>query len=72
MLKEIGSKWSKVSEQDLSALKKVTTAQVASKYGLEKAQARRDVGCLAEGPSYSMVEPMPPLRTADFIDRQRR
>jgi hypothetical protein len=28
VLKEIGSKWSKFSEQDLSALKKVTTAQV--------------------------------------------
>ena len=51
VLKEIGAKWSKFSEQDLSALKNkddVVTQPVA-KYGTEKAQARRDVDALMKG-----------------------
>ena len=41
VLKEIGSKWGKFSEQDLSALKgnDDLVNQVVAKYGLEKAQA---------------------------------
>jgi hypothetical protein len=54
VLKEIGSKWGKFSEQDLSALKgnDDLVTQVVAKYGLEKAQAQRGRGCYAEGPSY--------------------
>jgi len=45
LLKEIRAKWSKLSEQDLSALKSKDdlVSQVVAKYGLEKAQAQRDV-----------------------------
>ena len=51
VLKEIGSKWSKFSEQDLSALKgnDDLVTQVVAKYGLEKAQAQRDVDALLKG-----------------------
>jgi hypothetical protein len=40
--------WSKVFEQDLSALKNVTDGQVASKDGLE-GQGSRDVDALLKG-----------------------
>jgi hypothetical protein len=52
VLKEIGAKWSKFSEQDLSALKNKddVVAAVVAKYGLEKAQAQRDVEGLMKGP----------------------
>jgi division protein CdvB (Snf7/Vps24/ESCRT-III family) len=48
ILKEIGSKWGKFSEQELSALKDRDdlVTQVVAKYGLEKAQAQRDVDAL--------------------------
>ena len=51
VLKEIGSKWGKFSEQDLSALKGTDDLvnQVVAKYGLEKAQAQRDVDALPKG-----------------------
>ena len=51
VLKEIGAKWSKVSEQDLSALKSKddVVAAVVAKYGLEKVQAQRDVEFLMKG-----------------------
>jgi hypothetical protein len=51
VLKEIGSKWSKFSEQELSALKNKDdlVAQVVAKHGLEKSQAQRDVDALMKG-----------------------
>jgi hypothetical protein len=51
VLKEIGAKWSKFSQQDLSALKGKDDLvnQVVAKYGLEKAQAQRDVDALLKG-----------------------
>ena len=51
VLKEIGSKWNKFSEQDLSALKGTDdlVAQVVAKYGLDKAQAQKDVDALLKG-----------------------
>jgi len=50
-LKEFGAKWSKFSEQDLSALtcNGDLLNQVVAKYGLEKAQAQRDVDALLKG-----------------------
>jgi hypothetical protein len=51
VLTEIRAKWGKFSEQDLSALKgnDDLVAQLAAKYGLEKAQAQRDVDGLMKG-----------------------
>jgi hypothetical protein len=51
VLREIGRKWNKFSEQDLSALKNKddVVAQVVAKYGLEKAQAHREVDALMKG-----------------------
>jgi division protein CdvB (Snf7/Vps24/ESCRT-III family) len=51
ILKEIGSKWGKFSEQELSALKDRDdlVTQVVAKYGLEKSQAQRDVDALMNG-----------------------
>ena len=51
VLKEIGTKWNKFSEQDLSALKNKddVVTQVVAKYGLDKAQAQRDVDALMRG-----------------------
>jgi hypothetical protein len=51
VLKEIGAKWGKFSEQDLSALKGTDDLvnQVVAKYALEKAQAQRDVDALLKG-----------------------
>ena len=48
---EIRWKWGKFSDQDLSALKDNNdlVAQRAAKYGLEKAQAQRDVEVLMKG-----------------------
>jgi hypothetical protein len=53
ILKEIGAKWSKFSEQDLSTLKSKDdlVSQVASKYSLDKVQAQRDVDALMKGRS---------------------
>ena len=51
VLKEIGAKWNKFSEQDLSAFKNKddVVTQVVAKYGLDKAQAQRDVDALVKG-----------------------
>jgi hypothetical protein len=51
VLKEVGGKWGKFSEQDLSALKGKDdlVAQVVAKYSLDKAQAQRDVDILLKG-----------------------
>jgi hypothetical protein len=51
VLKEIGGKWSKFSEQELSSLKNKgdLVTQVVAKYGLEKSQAQRDVDALMKG-----------------------
>lgn len=51
ILKEVGAKWGKFSEQDLSALKGKDDLvnQVVAKYGLEKGQAQRDVEALLKG-----------------------
>lgn len=51
VLKEIGAKWGKFSEQELSSLKNKDdlVAQVVAKYGLEKSQAQRDVDTLMKG-----------------------
>jgi hypothetical protein len=51
VLKEIGAKWGKFSEQDLSALKSKDdlVTQVVGKYSLEKGQAQRDVDALLKG-----------------------
>ena len=51
VLKEVGAKWSKFSEQDLSALKGKDdiVTQVVAKYSLDKAQAQRDVDALLKG-----------------------
>ncbi|MBI4274016.1 MAG: hypothetical protein HY659_04885 [Rhizobiales bacterium] len=53
ILKEIGAKWGKFSEQDLSSLKGKDdlVTQVASKYSLDKVQAQRDVDALMKGRS---------------------
>jgi hypothetical protein len=51
VLKEIGAKWSKFSEHDLSSLKNKDDLvdQVVAKYGLEKSVAQRDVDALMKG-----------------------
>ena len=51
VLKEIGVKWNKFSEQDLSAFKNKddVVTQVVAKYGLDKVQAQRDVDALVKG-----------------------
>jgi hypothetical protein len=51
VLDEIRVKWDRFSAQDLSALKSKDdlVIQVAAKYGLEKAQAQRDVDGLLKG-----------------------
>jgi hypothetical protein len=51
ILKEVGAKWSKFSQQDLSALKGKDdlVIQVVAKYSLDKAQAQRDVDALLKG-----------------------
>jgi hypothetical protein len=48
---EIQLRWGKFSDQDLSALKDNSdlVTQLAAKYGLEKAQAQRDVTVLMKG-----------------------
>jgi hypothetical protein len=51
ILKEIGAKWNKFSEQDLSALKSKDdlVTKLVAKYGLDKTQAQRDVDALLKG-----------------------
>jgi hypothetical protein len=49
--KDIIAKWSHFSEQEVSALKGKAdlVSQVAAKYGLDRAQAQRDVDALLKG-----------------------
>jgi hypothetical protein len=51
VLNEVGAKWGKFNEQDLSALKgrDDLVTQVMAKYQMEKAGAQRDVDALLRG-----------------------
>jgi len=51
VIKEIRAKWGKFSEDDLSSLKNKNDliTQRASKYGLEKSLAKREVDALMNG-----------------------
>jgi hypothetical protein len=51
VMKDIIAKWSHFSEQDVAALKGKTELvnQVAAKYGLEQAQAQREVDAVLKG-----------------------
>ena len=51
LLKDIGAKWNKFSEQELGALKSKDelVRQVVAKYSIDKAQAQRDVDALMKG-----------------------
>jgi hypothetical protein len=51
LLKDIGAKWSKFSEQELGALKNRDdlVSQVVAKYSLDKAQAQTDVDAVMKG-----------------------
>lgn len=51
VLKEIGAKWGKFSESDLSSLrsKDDLVTQLVAKYGLDKGQAHRDADTLLKG-----------------------
>lgn len=51
VLMEIRAKWGKFSEQDMSALRGSDdlVTQIVAKYGLDKAQAQRDVDALLKG-----------------------
>jgi hypothetical protein len=51
LLKDIGAKWSKFSEQELGALKNEDdlVTQVAAKYSMDKTQAQRDVDVVMKG-----------------------
>ena len=51
VLNDIRAKWSKFSEQDVSAFKGKAdlVSQVAVKYGLEQVQAQREVDAVLKG-----------------------
>jgi len=51
LLKDIGAKWGKFSEQELGALKNKDdlVAQVVAKYSIDKVQAQRDVDAVMKG-----------------------
>jgi hypothetical protein len=51
LLKEIGTKWNKFSEHELSEIKDKADLvdRVVAKYGLEKPQSQRDVDGLLKG-----------------------
>ena len=51
VMKDIIAKWSHFSEQDVSALKGKAdlVTQVVAKYGLEQAQAQREVEAVLKG-----------------------
>jgi nucleotidyltransferase/DNA polymerase involved in DNA repair len=51
LLKDIGAKWGKFSEQELGALKNKDdlVTQLVAKYSIDKAQAQRDVDALMQG-----------------------
>jgi len=50
-MKDIRAKWSHFTEQEVSALKGKAdlVTQVAAKYGLEQAQAQREVDAVLKG-----------------------
>ena len=51
LLKDIGAKWGKFSEQELGALKNRDdlVTQVVARYSLDKAQAQKDVDAVMKG-----------------------
>jgi hypothetical protein len=51
LLKDIGAKWSKFSEQELGALtnKDELVTGVVAKYSIDKSQATRDVDAVMKG-----------------------
>jgi hypothetical protein len=51
LLKDIGAKWGKFSEQELGALKNKEdlVTQVVAKYSIDKMQALRDVDAVMKG-----------------------
>ena len=51
LLKDIGAKWNRFSEQELGALKSKDelVTQVVAKYSIDKAQAQRDVDAVMKG-----------------------
>lgn len=51
LLKDIGAKWDKFSEQELGALKNKDdlVTQVVAKYAIDKSQAQRDVDAVMNG-----------------------
>ena len=51
LLKDIGAKWSKFSEQEFGALKNKDdlVTQVVAKYSIDKAQPQRDVDAVMKG-----------------------
>lgn len=51
LLKDIGAKWGKFSEQELGGLKSKDdlVTQVVSKYSIDKAKAQRDVDAVMKG-----------------------
>jgi hypothetical protein len=51
LLKDIGAKWTKFSEQELGALKNKDdlVTKVVAKYSIDKAQAQRDVDAVMKG-----------------------
>jgi hypothetical protein len=51
LLKDIGAKWGKFSEQELGALKNKDdlVTQVVAKYSIDKTQAQRDVDAVMKG-----------------------
>lgn len=51
LLKDIGAKWNKFSEQELGALKNKDdlVTQVVAKYSIDKVQAQRDVDAVMKG-----------------------
>jgi len=51
LLKDIGAKWGKFSEQELGALKSKDdlVTQVVAKYSIDKVQAQRDVDAVMKG-----------------------
>jgi hypothetical protein len=51
LLKDIGAKWSKFSEQELGALtnKDELVTVVVAKYSIDKSQATRDVDAVMKG-----------------------
>ena len=56
VLKEICSKWSKFSEQDVAAMKGKAwlVSQVVTKYGLPQGQAQTEVDALLKGRQFGV------------------